>query len=189
MARTVRHGGNRPPESSFRSARWDQDLDLVRRLFVEYRQWLAEHQDPAPEARERVSSGLALVDRLTSGLPGAYGPPRGDVVLWFREESVVACGALRELEPTVGEIRRIFVRPDFRGKAFGHPFVRTLLARARALGYGSLKADTLPSMQAAIEFYQELGFRPTGSFWPHPVAGALFFERQLSDGPGRQTRD
>ena len=128
-----------------------------------------------------VQPGLALVDRLIEELPGAYGPPRGDVLLWFREESVVACGALRELEPKVGEIKRIYIRPDFRGKGFGHPFVRALVDRARELGYERLRADTLSTMTAAIEFYQESGFRRIPAYWTHPATGALFFERDLTD--------
>lgn len=128
-----------------------------------------------------MRSGLALVDRLITELPGAYGPPRGDVLLWFESDQLVACGALRELESKVGEIKRISIRPDYRGKAFGHPFVRALIDRARGLGYEQLRVDTLPTMTAAIEFYQELGFRPTAAFWPHPAAGALFFERDLSE--------
>ncbi len=126
-------------------------------------------------------SGLSLVDRLIAELPGAYGPPTGDILLWFQDGSVVACGALRELVPRVGEIKRIYVRPEFRGKGFGPTFVRALLDRAREVGYERLRVDTLPSMQAAIEFYQELGFRPIPSFWPHPVRDALFFERRLVD--------
>ncbi len=128
-----------------------------------------------------VRAGLGLVDRLISELPGAYGPPRGSVLLWFEDDRVVACGALRELEPKVGEIKRIYVRSDYRGKEFGHPFVRALLDRASRLGYDRLRVDTLPTMYAAIEFYQELGFRPIPAFWPHPVAGALFFEREIGE--------
>ncbi len=124
--------------------------------------------------------GLTLVDRLIAELPGAYGPPRGEVLLWHERDEVVACGALRELEPGIGEIRRIHVRPDYRGREFGLPFVRALIDRARSLGYVTLRADTLPTMQAAIEFYQELGFHRVGPFWPHPAANALFFERAIA---------
>jgi GNAT superfamily N-acetyltransferase len=155
------------------------DLGTIRPLFRDYRQWLADHQDSASGSESRVRSGLALVDRLILELPGAYGPPRGEIVLWFQGDAIVACGALRELEPKVGEIRRIFVRPDFRGKEFGRPFVRALIDRARKLGYETLRADTLPSMRAAIEFYQELGFHRIDAFWPHPVAQALFFEKEI----------
>lgn len=169
------------PRATFRPVIWPKDLDTVRRLFREYRQWLADHQDSSPHAEPKVRSGLALVDHLIAELPGAYGPPRGEILLWFGDGDVVACGALRELEPRVGEIKRIYVRSDYRGKAFGHPFVRALIDRARGLGYQRLKVDTLPTMRAAIEFYQELGFRPVPAFWPHPVAGALFFECEIGD--------
>ncbi|HZY70204.1 MAG TPA: GNAT family N-acetyltransferase [Thermoplasmata archaeon] len=134
-----------------------------------------------------MNAGLEMVDRLISGLPGAYGPPQGDVLLWFDHDDVVACGALRELGPKVGEIKRISVRSDYRGKEFGPVFVRALIDRARELGYARLRVDTLPTMQAAIEFYQESGFRPAPSFWPHPVAGALFFEFEVGTSAGRGT--
>ncbi|MGI0128832.1 MAG: GNAT family N-acetyltransferase [Thermoplasmata archaeon] len=121
-----------------------------------------------------MRDGLARVDRLVRELPGAYGPPHGEVLLWIENESVVACGALRELGPKIGEIRRIYVRSAYQGKGFGHPYVRALIDRARGLGYERLRVDTLPAMKAAIEFYPEFGFRPITAFWPHPVADALF---------------
>jgi GNAT superfamily N-acetyltransferase len=169
------------PRAGYRSALWPGDLETVRRLFRDYREWLADHRDSDPEAEPRVRSGLALVDTLIAELPGAYGPPRGEVLLWFEGDDLVACGALRELEPGVGEIKRVHVRSDYRGKAFGIPFVRALIDRARQLGYTRLRADTLASMTAAIEFYQELGFRRVNAFWPHPAAGALFFEREIRE--------
>ena len=128
-----------------------------------------------------MRSGLTLVDQLIAELPGAYGPPHGDVLLWLEDDSVVVCGALRELEPEVGEIKRIHVRSDYRGKGFGPSFVRALIDRARELGYKRLRVDTLPTMSAAIEFYQEMGFRPITAFWPHPVADACFFECEIAD--------
>lgn len=165
--------------AALRRVSWPDDLDTVRQLFQGYRQWLTDHQDLTPQAESRVRSGLALVDRLVAELPGGYGPPGGEVLLWWEDTSVVACGGLRELEPKVGEIKRIYVRPDYRGKGFGAPFVRALVERARDLGYGRVRADTLPTMTAAIEFYQEAGFRRIPAFWSHPVAGALFFEYQV----------
>lgn len=181
MAAPKRHEPDDLPRARCRPANWPGDLDTVRGLFHDYRQWLADHRDPAPQAEPRVRSGLALVDRLIADLPGAYGPPHGEVMLWLEGDRLVACGALRELEPGVGEVKRIYVRADYRGKGFGHPFVRTIIGRARALGYRKLRVDTLPSMRAAIEFYQELGFRPGAAFWPHPAANALFFEREIAD--------
>lgn len=181
MSGRVRHGPDVAPRASCRRVNWSEDVETVRRLFREYRDWLAEHQDPAPSSEPRTRSGLALIDHLIEDLPGAYGPPRGDALLWYKDESLVACGVLREIEPRIGDIKRIYVRPDYRGKAFGLPFVRALIDRARELGYERLRSDTLPSMYAAIEFYQELGFRPIGAYWPHPAADARFFEYRFSE--------
>lgn len=179
MVARARHHHDSHPQAACRRVTWPADLVTVRRLFQEYRDWLADHRDTSSEAKSRVRSGLSSVDRLIAQLPGVYGPPRGEILLWFKDRELVACGALRELAPKTGEIKRIYVRPDFRGKAFGHPFVRALVDRARELGYERLRVDTLPTMTAAIEFYQELGFRPIPAFWPHPVAGALFFEHKI----------
>lgn len=181
MTNAHRHPSGRPPRATLRSARWPDDLDMIRGHFRDYRQWVADHQDPAPAAKPRVEAGLALLDRLVAELPGAYGPPHGDILLWFEEGQLVACGALRGIGPKVAEGKRLFVRPDYRGTAFGVPFARALMEQARALGYERLKVDTLPSMKAAIEFYQEVGFRPTAAFWPHPVTDALYFECDLRE--------
>lgn len=172
-------GSGDTPEALVRSVDWSSQLGTVRGLFKEYRDWLAEHGEGGEAARSRVAAGLQLVDGLIAGLPGAYAPPTGDILLWFEGDQVVACGTLRELEPKVGEIRRIHVRPDYRGKEFGPRFVAALIDRARELGYNRLRVDTLGSMAAAIEFYQEMGFRPIPAFWPHPAAGALFFECRI----------
>jgi putative acetyltransferase len=165
--------------TKLRRVDWAKDLDTVRPLFQDYRQWLAEHGDTAPEAQPRVRAGLTLIDRLISELPGAYGPPRGDVILALDSGSMAACGALRELEPSVGEIKRIFVRPSHRGPGFGPTLTNALLDRARELGYERVRVDTLPTMAGAIQFYQDMGFTPTPEFWSHPVAGAVFFEYVL----------
>lgn len=171
------------PSVPARSVRWPEDSEAVRRMFTEYRQWVADHGDPDASSHGRVVEGLALIDRIIEELPRAYAPPHGDILLWSDGKGVVACGALRELEPGAGEIRRIYIRADYRGGEFGRPFVRALIDRARELRFHTVRADTLPSMQAAIEFYQELGFRRIPAFWPHPAADALFFERAVDPDP------
>ena len=158
---------------------WATELGTVRRLFLEYREWLAGHSDPAAGPGSPSQVGLAQIDRLIAGLPGEYGPPGGEVLLAFAGRSLAACGALRGLEPKVGEIKRVYVRPDHRGPGFGPRLTRALLDRARQLGYERVRVDTLPTMAAAIQFYPAMGFKPIPPFWPHPVAGALFFEYPL----------
>jgi len=171
-----RHGRDTKPGTTLRGVDWPKDIDKVRRLFQDYRQWLADHVDPAASAGSGVPPGLALIDRLIADLPGAYGPPRGDVILGFAGDVVVACGALRELEPKVGDIKRVYVRADHRGPGFGPRLTQSVIDRAKELGYRRVRVDTTATMTAAIEFYQEMGFVPIPSYWPHPAPGALYFE-------------
>jgi ribosomal protein S18 acetylase RimI-like enzyme len=159
-------------ETALRRIDWSKELELARRLFREYRDWLADHADPSA----RAGPGLAQLDRAISELPGAYGPPGGEVILAVKRDEIVACGALRGWEPGVGEIKRIYVRADHRGPGFGPILTRALVHRARELGYDRVRVDVLPTMTAALRFYQELGFRPIPAYWEHPVPGALFFE-------------
>jgi GNAT superfamily N-acetyltransferase len=170
--------------TTLRRVNWPKDIDTVRRLFQDYRDWIADHRDTAASADSRVEIGLRQIDQQIAELPGPYGPPRGEIILAFARKALVACGALRELEPKVGEIKRIYVRADHRGPGFGPRLTRALLRRARELGYERVRVDTLPTMAAAIQFYQEMGFRPIPAYWPHPVPGALFFESNL----GKSTR-
>ena len=164
------------PGTTIREADWPTELETVRRLFQDYRGWLAHHRDPAASAELDVETGLGQIDKQIAELPGAYGPPRGVVLLAFAGSDLVACGALRRLEAKSGEIKRIFVRQDHRGPGFGVRLTRALLDRANDLGYEKVRVDTLPTMAAAIQFYQEMGFDPIPAYWPHPALGALFFE-------------
>jgi len=166
-------------EVRYRTVDWANDLVHVRSLFVEYRKWVAEHAEQGDAAAPRVKAGLALLDDLFGKLPGSYGPPKGEVLLWFKDKNVIACGALREQEPRVGELKRIYIRGDYRGEEFGKPFVRTFIGRARDLGYRRLRSYALGSMTSALEFYQELGFRRIEPYWPHPAGGTVFFERTV----------
>jgi ribosomal protein S18 acetylase RimI-like enzyme len=159
-----------------RRVNWPKDLETVRRLFQDYRRWIADHRDTRRSAAARVRTGLGEIDDLISELPGAYGPPRGEVVLARVGTVVVACLALREIEPKIGDIKRVYVREDHRGPVFGPRLTRALLKRARELGYERVRVDTLPTMAAAIEFYPAMGFEPIDPYWSHPVAGARFFE-------------
>lgn len=179
MSAERRHKHDPHPGTTLRTVRWGEEIETVRRLFKDYRAWLAAHVEPTPASALKSAPGLAIVDKLIAELPGAYGPHRGDVILAFAGGEVVACGALRELAPRLGEMKRVYVRADHRGPGFGPRLTQAVLDRAKELGYAKVRVDTLASMTAAIEFYQEMGFVPTPAFWPHPAPGALYFERTL----------
>lgn len=150
------------------------DLDAVRGLFVEYVQmpgWEAgfaqylDQQDFATELAE---------------LPGAYAPPNGALLLARVDGRAAGCIAMKSLEPPrICEMKRLFVRPEFRGLALGEQLVRRLLDEARTAGYASMRLDTLPSMVGAQRLYQRLGFTDIPAYCANPVPGARFLERVL----------
>lgn len=168
------------PDTKLRRVNWSEDLDTVRRLLQDYRKWLSDHVETGGPTDSVLPAGLRQVDEEIAGLPGVYGPPHGEIILAFDPEGLAACGAFRELEPRVGEIKRVYIRADHRGPGFGPRLTRALLDRASELGFRRVRVDTLPTMVAAIQFYQEMGFKPIPAYWSHPVPGALFFEYHLA---------
>jgi putative acetyltransferase len=167
------------PRWSVRLAEGAGDIEAARRLFGEYRQWHLENQgvNQVPEAE--MSRGLSILEAETAALPGEFVPPGGALVLAFRGETPVGCGALKQLRLRVAEIKRVYVRPDARGGGVGERIVRHLMHRAHELGHERLVLDTLPTMTGAIAMYRKIGFVSTEPYWAHPVARALFFEYRL----------
>ena len=110
-----------------------------------------------------------------AALPGGY-----DAILVARDgEQIAGCVALRPLDDSVCELKRLYVRPSARGSGTGRALVKASIARARELGYASLRLDTLPRMDAARALYLSLGFRPIERYNDNPIAGVLFFELEL----------
>ena len=155
-----------------RPARLPDDVPAVRGLFREYAAGLG------------IDLCFQNFEAELAGLPGAYAPPAGRLLVAEADGDLVGCAALRPQAPGVCELKRLYVRPAFRGRGLGRRLLEALLAEAVAAGYREAVFDTLQSMTEALALYRSLGFHPTEPYNEHPVCGTLWFRKALTRPEG-----
>ena len=150
-------------------AETDDDIRNARTLFEEYAGGLG------------ISLCFQNFDRELANLPGDYAPPDGRLLLAAEVAQLAGCVALRKLEPTVCEMKRLFLRPSHRGRGLGRVLVETIIDEARKLGYTKMRLDTIPGrMDQAIVLYRSIGFVEIAPYYESPVEGAKFMELNLA---------
>jgi GNAT superfamily N-acetyltransferase len=162
--------------AQIREAHGAADIADCRALFEEYQRGLGV---------DLCFQGFAAE---LAGLPGEYAPPRGRLLLARDGAAAVGCVALRPLGAHDCEMKRMFVRPSHRGGGLGRALALRIVAEARALGYRSMKLDTLPRLAAALALYESLGFAATARYNDNPVAGVRFLALDLRAAPTSATR-
>ncbi|HEU5170989.1 MAG TPA: GNAT family N-acetyltransferase [Gemmatimonadales bacterium] len=114
-----------------------------------------------------------------AGLPGAYAPPRGRLLLARVDAAAAGCVGLRPLADDTCEMKRLYVRPAFRGRGLGALLAGAAIREARGAGYARMRLDTLPAMRTARDLYRRLGFREIPAYYDCPLDGTVFLERDL----------
>lgn len=142
------------------------------------------HAEPALDAARGLfreyAAGLSIdlaeqgFDAELASLPGAYAPPRGAILLATCDGHAAGCVALRPIDVKTCEMKRLFVKPAFRGRGLGRELAGAIIAHARRAGYGRMLLDTLESMHAARGLYASLGFTPTEPYGHHPYPGTQY---------------
>ena len=150
-----------------RAARFPDDLSRVQSLFREYADSLG------------IDLSFQGFEQELASLPGKYSPPDGDSWLAEHDGATVGCVAMRPLAGRTCEMKRLFVRPQFRGLSLGRQLAETVLAAAVEKGYQRICLDTLPSMTQAQELYRQMGFVEVESYCHNPVPGAVFMAKEL----------
>ncbi len=133
-----------------------EQIQQFQDLVAEYKAWDIEMSGKA---------GLGAETLLEFGYQGGaddlvaeFAPPDGRLLLASFDGQVAGCAGLRRLSPEIGEIKRVYVRPGFRGKGLGKALVEAVIAAARLIGYRKLRLETASFMEGAQALYRSLGF-------------------------------
>lgn len=144
-------------------------LPLARELFGEYAASLG------------VDLAFQDFQHELATLPGRYALPGGCILIAYVDDAPAGCIAMRPLADGRCEMKRLWVRPGFRGLGLGERLSRALIRHARALGYEAMRLDTLASMRSAQRLYRALGFRQIPAYYANPLAGTVYMERELAE--------
>jgi len=142
-------------------------LPAVRVLFREY----ADSLD--------IDLCFQSFDEELAGLPGKYAPPAGRLLLAMAAEKPAGCVALRPIAKGICEMKRLYVRPEFRAQKAGRALAGAVIDAAKEISYERMRLDTLSSMHTAIALYESLGFVRIPPYYDNPSDLALFFELKL----------
>ena len=141
------------------------EIQRARELFEEYAAWLG------------LNLCFQNFDKELAELPGEYVPPAGRLLLAVEDNQIAGCVALRGIGEGSCEMKRLYVRPNFRGRGLGRDLAESILSAAREIGYERMRLDTLPGkMDLALAMYRSLGFREIDPYYPNPVGGVMFME-------------
>jgi putative acetyltransferase len=156
-----------PDSLLIREATSETELAIVRELFLEYARSI------------EVDLCFQNFNQELATLPGRYAPPGGCLWLACTEREPAGCAGLRGLDDGLCEMKRLYVRPGFRGRGGGRLLAEAAIAAARRAGYSAMRLDTLTSMEAAIALYRSLGFQTIPPYYDNPSGCAVFMELDL----------
>jgi len=159
------------PLPDIRRAESPDDLDTIRSLFTEYEEWL------------NIDLCFQDFQNEINSLPGKYAPPQGSLLLARIDGLAIGCVAMKPLDAGICEMKRLFVRPAWRGKGYGQALVHAILDEGRRAGYSKMWLDTLQRLREAIRLYREFGFYEIPAYYHNPLGGVIYMELDLKATP------
>jgi ribosomal protein S18 acetylase RimI-like enzyme len=154
-------------EILFKQIENENETEIARQLFLEYARSL------------NFDLCFQDFDKELESLPGKYTPPSGRLILCYADDSLVGCIALRKIDDEVCEMKRLYVKPEYRGLNLGLKLVKHLFDEARDIGYKKMRLDTLPVMDRAISLYKQQGFYEIEPYIFNPLPGVKYMEKEL----------
>ncbi len=154
------------------SVKNNEDIDVARSILEEYLACREFENSIFPQEVQAFQKQL-------SKLPAEFAGPSGCLFLAMHGELPAGCVGLRDLGNGICEMKRLYVRPEFRGLKIGRKLMESIIAEARRIGYSAIRGDTIPSMQAAQALYASFGFKEIGPYRYNPIEGVKFIELKL----------
>lgn len=146
-----------------------EQIEAARGLFREYEAWFG------------MNLCFQNFDEEVANLPGKYAAPEGRLYLAYSDEKLAGCIALRKLEDDICEMKRLFVKDEFRGQKIGIKLIEKLFEEAKNIGYAQMRLDTFPAkMGKAVKLYESYGFREIPPYYHNPYGETLFMELDLA---------
>ena len=143
------------------------DLPHIRAMLREYVEWIG------------LDLAFQEIDAELDGLPGEYAPPRGALIVAVEGPRHLAMIALRPLDRGTAEMKRLYVRPEARGRGLARQLIARLCDEARRLNYLEIRLDTLPKMGEAQALYETHGFVDIEPYYETPIAGTRFMSKKI----------
>ena len=143
------------------------DIPEVRAMLREYVAWIG------------VDLAFQEIDEEIADLPGDYDEPGGALLVADENHHLIGMIALRPLSGSICEMKRLWVRPEGRGRGVAKELVAQILDRARHLNYDEIRLDTLPMMTDAQSLYESIGFHDIAPYYKTPITGTRFMAKRL----------
>ena len=141
-----------------------EELDEVRKIFIEYAEYL------------KIDLCFQHFEEELQSLSKVYAAPKGCIILAKINQEIVGCIALKPIADGVCEMKRLYVKPTARGLKVGRKLVEELITFAKNAHYQTMKLDTLTSLTEAITLYRSFGFKETSAYVYNPLDEVLYFE-------------
>ena len=148
--------------------------DDIRELFNEYTQMLIDGDETF-----RAYLGVQNYDEEILHLEHKYGLPEGRLYILFSDGKTAGCIAMKKIDAQSCEMKRLYVRPEFRGNGFGRILAEKVIGEARGEGYKSMLLDTLPFLRSAVKLYESLGFYEIEQYNDSPMQSAIYMKLEL----------
>jgi putative acetyltransferase len=151
----------------YRLATTIHDYETAAQLFGEYAAFL------------QIDLGFQHFAEELSQLQEMYAPEHGGIILCEEAGVAIGCVALRRISPQIAELKRMYLRPEARGRGYGKPLLEAALALAVSLHYTSVRLDTLQRLEAALQVYRKNGFYEIPAYYFNPLEQVVYMQKDL----------